>query len=95
MTVNLAEGVTLRLAEYDLYNVSDFERELDMLTAGHCTLNLENVRFLDSTCLAALVRALKRMRIVDPSSELTLTNLRAPLQRIFRITGLWRIFHIE
>lgn len=94
MTVRLAEDVTLRLAEYDLYNVSEFESELAALDPGYSILNLENVRFLDSTCLAALVRTLKRLRTANPSSELTLTNLRAPLQRIFRITGLWRIFHI-
>jgi len=56
-------------------------------------LDLERVEFLDSTGLGVLVGGLKRVRTHDGSLSLVCTQER--LLKIFRITGLTKVFPIH
>jgi anti-anti-sigma factor len=88
-------AVTLRRPEYDIYNVAEFEKELAELRAGACVVDFRNVTFIDLTCLAVLIRTYKRLRIAEHTSEIRLTNVAAPLKRLFALTKLERVFQIE
>ena len=55
-------------------------------------VDLTNVDFLDSTGLGVLVGGLKRVRAHDGSLELVCTQER--ILKIFRITGLTKVFGI-
>lgn len=98
MPKNMSEStescVVLLRDEYDIYSVADFERELEPLTDIHATVDMRNVRFLDSTCLAALVRRLKKLRAIDDGATLTLTNVAPILRRVFSSTRLDTIFRL-
>ena len=56
-------------------------------------INLERVEFLDSTGLGVLVGGLKRVRAHDGSLDLVCTQER--ILRLFRITGLTKVFGIH
>ena len=81
--------------EIDVYTAPKLrERLVDLINAGHYHLvvNLEGVDFLDSTGLGVLVGALKRVRAHEGSLRLVCTQER--LLKIFRITGLAKVFPI-
>ena len=56
-------------------------------------IDLEAVEFLDSTGLGVLVGGLKKVRAHDGSLDLVCTQER--LLKIFRITGLTKVFPIH
>ena len=56
-------------------------------------INLDQVEFLDSTGLGVLVGGLKRVRAHDGSLDLVCTQER--ILKIFRITGLTKVFGIH
>lgn len=56
-------------------------------------VDLDNVEFMDSTGLGVLVGALKRVRTVEGNLDLVCTQER--LLKIFRITGLSKVFTIH
>ena len=68
--------------------------EVDLVNKGsyHLLVNMEKVDFLDSTGLGVLVGGLKRVRAHDGSLELVCTQER--ILKIFRITGLTKVFGI-
>jgi anti-sigma B factor antagonist len=101
--------VDLRLGHYnkDGIEVVDIEGEIDISTAprlrdllidlvskNHYQLvvNLDNVEFLDSNGLGVLVGGLKRVRAHDGSLDLVCTRER--ILKIFKITGLTKVFGI-
>jgi anti-sigma B factor antagonist len=101
--------VELKLGHYDKdgIEVVDVEGEIDIYSAPRLrellidlvsqhhyqiVVNLEKVGFLDSTGLGVLVGALKRVRAHDGSLDLVCT--REQILRIFRITGLTKVFGI-
>ena len=55
-------------------------------------VDMEGVEFLDSTGLGVLVGGLKRVRAHDVGIDLVCTQGR--ILRIFRITGLSKVFNI-
>ena len=92
----------------DRLTVVDVEGEIDVYTAPrlrellidlvnksnyHLVVNMEKVEFLDSTGLGVLVGGLKRVRAHDGSLELVCTQER--ILKIFRITGLTKVFGIH
>src|SRR6266849_1991423 len=106
----LEETVDLKLEHYnkDGIEIVDVEGEIDVYTAprlrellidlvnnGHYQLvvNMEKVEFLDSTGLGVLVGGLKRVRAHDGSLDLVCTQER--ILKIFRITGLTKVFGIH
>jgi len=101
--------VDLKLGHYskDGIEVVNVEGEIDLYTAPRLRellidlvgknnyqliVNLEKVGFLDSTGLGVLVGGLKRVRSHDGSLDLVCTQER--ILKIFRITGLTKVFGI-
>ena len=99
----------LKLGHYskDGIEVVDVEGEIDIYTAPRLRellidlasknnyqliVNLDKVGFLDSTGLGVLVGGLKRVRPHDGSLDLVCTQER--ILKIFRITGLTKVFGI-
>jgi len=98
--------VLVRQSEGDAY-VVELAGEIDVYTSpkvkdaitelidqGHYNLviNLEKVRYIDSTGLGVLIGGLKRVREHGGSVSLVCTN--PQIKKIFDITGLVKIFGI-
>lgn len=66
----------------------------DLIDKGHYNLviNLEKVRYIDSTGLGVLIGGLKRVREHGGTVNLVCTN--PQIKKIFDITGLVKIFGI-
>ena len=82
--------------EVDIYTAPQLRGQLiDLVSSGHHHLivDMEGVGFLDSTGLGVLVGALKRVRTHDGSLRLVCTQEHT--LRIFRITGLTKVFPIH
>jgi anti-sigma B factor antagonist len=81
--------------EIDVYTAPKLrERLVSLVESGTYELivDMESVEFLDSTGLGVLVGGLKRVRAHDGWIDLVCTQSR--ILRIFRITGLNRVFSI-
>lgn len=81
--------------EIDVYTAPRLREVLvDLVAAGRHRLivDVERVEFLDSTGLGVLVGGLKRVRSHDGSLDVVCTHDR--LLKIFRITGLTKVFGI-
>ena len=82
--------------EIDVYTAPKLRECITSLVdEGHRDLvvDLEKVEFMDSTGLGVLVGGLKRVRTHEGSLELVCTQER--LLKIFRITGLAKVFAIH
>lgn len=82
--------------EIDVYTAPKLREALiELVQSGtyHIVVDMEQVEFLDSTGLGVLVGGLKRVRSHDGSMTLVCTQER--LLKIFRITGLTRVFEIH
>src|SRR5487761_1786907 len=81
--------------EIDVYTAPKLrEKLISLVEVGSYQLivDMEGVEFLDSTGLGVLVGGLKRVRAHDGGIDLVCTQGR--ILRIFRITGLSRVFNI-
>src|SRR4051812_2391074 len=81
--------------EIDVYTAPQLRERLIALVEGgarQVIVDLGRVEFLDSTGLGVLVGALKRLRVVG--GELLLVCAQERLLKIFRITGLDRVFQL-
>jgi len=82
--------------EIDVYTAPKLREQLiDLVGNGqyHIVVDMEGVEFLDSTGLGVLVGGLKRVRAHDGSLRLVCTQER--ILKIFRITGLTKVFPIH
>jgi anti-sigma B factor antagonist len=82
--------------EIDVYTAPKLREQLvDLVNGGryHLVIDMESVDFLDSTGLGVLVGGLKRVRAHDGSLRLVCTQER--ILKIFRITGLTKVFPIH
>ncbi len=82
--------------EIDVYTAPKLRDKMtELVDAGEYNLivDLEKVDFLDSTGLGVLVGGLKKVRTNDGSLQLVCTQER--LLKIFRITGLGKVFAIH
>jgi len=82
--------------EIDVYTAPKLRDQItELVAAGKTSLiiDLENVDFLDSTGLGVLVGGLKKVRAEDGSMSLICNQDR--LLKIFRITGLAKVFTIH
>jgi anti-sigma B factor antagonist len=82
--------------EIDVYTAPKLREQLiDLVSSGayHLVVDMESVDFLDSTGLGVLVGGLKRVRAHDGSLRLVCTQER--ILKIFRITGLTKVFPIH
>jgi anti-sigma B factor antagonist len=81
--------------EIDVYTAPQLrERLIELVEGGrqHIVVDMEQVEFLDSTGLGVLVGGLKRVRAQDGSLRLVCAQER--ILKIFRITGLEKVFGI-
>lgn len=81
--------------EIDVYSAPALrEKFISLVEQGKYFLivDLESVQFLDSTGLGVLIGGLRRVRARDGFLDLVCTQPR--MLRIFRITGLTKIFTI-
>ncbi|NED95747.1 STAS domain-containing protein [Phytoactinopolyspora alkaliphila] len=82
--------------EIDVYTAPKLREQLvEIVDAGqyHIVVDMRGVEFLDSTGLGVLVGGLKRVRQHDGSLRLVCTQER--ILKIFRITGLTKVFPIH
>lgn len=82
--------------EIDVYTAPKLREALiELVNDGHyhLVIDVERVEFLDSTGLGVLVGGLKRVRTHDGSLAVVCTQER--LLKIFRITGLTKVFSIR
>ena len=82
--------------EIDVYTAPKLREQLiDLVSSGqyHLVVDMEGVEFLDSTGLGVLVGGLKRVRAHEGSLRLVCTQER--ILKIFRITGLTKVFPIN
>lgn len=82
--------------EIDVYTASKLRDKITELVAAgtyHLIIDMEGVEFLDSTGLGVLVGGLKKVRTHDGSLQLICNQDR--LLKIFRITGLAKVFTIH
>jgi anti-sigma B factor antagonist len=91
------EHTVVRIAgEIDVYTAPKLREALiDLVNEGnyHLIIDVEAVEFLDSTGLGVLVGGLKRVRAHNGSLSVVCTQER--LLKIFRITGLTKVFSIQ
>lgn len=81
--------------EIDVYTsprVKEIITELIDKGNYHLIINLEGVRYIDSTGLGVLIGALKKVREKEGSINLVCNN--PQIKKIFNITGLIKIFGI-
>lgn len=98
----------LDVRKLDSHSVVDVKGEIDVYTAPKLReklielvsegsydviVNLEGVDFLDSTGLGVLVGALKRVKAHD--GDLALVCTQDKILKIFKITGLTKVFPIH
>lgn len=93
-----ADGVTVIAVagEIDVYTAPKLrDRITELVGEGtyHLVIDMEGVEFLDSTGLGVLVGGLKKVRAHDGSLQLVCNQDR--LLKIFRITGLAKVFTIH
>lgn len=82
--------------EIDVYTAPVLRERLnDLVGEGrhHLVVDMEGVDFLDSTGLGVLVGGLKRVRSHDGSLHLVCTQEK--ILKVFRITGLTKVFPIH
>ena len=82
--------------EIDVYTAPKLrEKLIELVSEGsyNVVVNLEGVDFLDSTGLGVLVGALKRVKAHDGSLSLVCTQDK--IIKIFKITGLTKVFPIH
>ncbi|WP_298329783.1 STAS domain-containing protein [Haloactinopolyspora sp.] len=82
--------------EIDVYTAPKLRDQLvDLVDSGHhhIVVDMRGVEFLDSTGLGVLVGGLKRVGQHDGSLRLVCTQER--ILKIFRITGLTKVFPIH
>ncbi len=88
--------VTVFTGEYDMVSRPELRKKLDQLAfASDIVLDFSGVTFVDSTCIAELIRLdelraandLDRMRIV--------VDANGPIRRLLEILGLFERFTVE
>ena len=82
--------------EIDVYTAPSLRERLnELVAAGHYDLvvDMEKVEFLDSTGLGVLVGGLKRVRSYDGTLRLVCSQEK--ILKVFRITGLTKVFPIH
>ena len=93
-----ADGTTIVAVEgeIDVYTAPKLRDKITELVGDgvyHLIIDMEGVEFLDSTGLGVLVGGLKKVRAHNGSLQLICTQER--LLKIFRITGLAKVFTIH
>jgi len=89
MVVTLLED---RLDAAIALDFKDTMRDLTMDAPPRVILDMENVRFLDSSGLGAVIGAMKQL---GPKRKLELAGLKPAVEKVFRLTRMDSIFVIH
>lgn len=98
LTVDLyptATVIRVNAARIDAPNALQFKEDMRSLTArkdGRFILDLQQVDFIDSSGLGAVVASMKQLR---PGQTLELAALRPIVEKVFRLTRMDTIFAIH
>lgn len=79
----------------DLQVAGEFRAALlELIQTGHTKLvvDLEDVNFIDSSGLGALVTALKTVKLRNTDGDVRLANVRPPVVALLEIIRLHRVF---
>jgi anti-sigma B factor antagonist len=82
--------------EIDVYTAPQLRSQLNDAVADgarHIVVDMSGTDFLDSTGLGVLVGGLKRVRTMDGDLELVCSSEK--ILKVFRITGLTKVFTIH
>jgi anti-sigma B factor antagonist len=82
--------------EVDVYTAPALRERLIEASESGCetvVVDMRDVDFIDSSGLGVLVSALKRVREHD--GQLRIVTAKEPILKIFRITGLDRVFELS
>ena len=98
LSTHEADGTTVVAVggEIDVYTAPRLrDKFTELVAAGSYDIivDMQNVEFLDSTGLGVLVGGLKKVRAHEGSLDLVCNQDRLP--KIFRITGLAKVFVIH
>lgn len=92
---NERAGLVLR-GDLDAYTRQEFTSRLDAAlakSAGNVTLDLSEVGFMDSSGLAAIVAAAKRLR--ERGDELVLESPPAMVTKVLEMTGVNKLVKVR
>lgn len=94
LSVDSEGGAVVLGGRFDAYEVGRFREVVDPLAMGDGDLpiHLKDVRFIDSTGLAELVRIMKRRR--EHGGDVVLVAPSDPVAIILELTGLSRAFRV-
>ena len=87
--------VTMK-GEIDLFNSNDMKSKLLALLenkAANLVINCENLDYIDSTALGALVSILKNTK--GYGFDVFLKNVKPNIEKLFKITNLDKVFKLE
>jgi anti-sigma B factor antagonist len=79
-----------RFDAYIAPRVAEWLGQVSATAPANVVINLAGVRFMDSTALGTLVQGMKRCREHD--GDVHLSGLQQPVQVIFELTRLDRVF---
>lgn len=82
--------------EIDIFNSAEFKTTILELLEEKPTdikIDCENLSYIDSTGLGALIAVLKKSKSYN--KEICLKNVRPSLSKLFKITNLDKVFVIE
>jgi anti-sigma B factor antagonist len=95
--IHAEPDTTIQLGgEVDLATAGPLQDRLELVTdatTGDVTVDLTNVTFLDSTGLAALLAASRRMQ--RDGRRLTLVNPCAAVHRVLQISGVVKLLEVR
>ena len=82
--------------EIEVYNIAEIKESIfEIVERGNnkMVMNLENVEYIDSSGLGALVTLLKKLR--SGNGKLLLVNPKSSVKQILGLTNLDKVFIIE
>ena len=82
--------------EVDLFNSSEMKNKLFALLdskPADLIISCENLEYIDSTALGALVSVLKHTKQFE--CDVILKNVKPNIEKLFKITNLDKVFRIE
>ena len=94
--ISSGEGRELTLTlrgELDHHAMRKLEWELDAALPSKLTLDFSGVSFMDSSGIAVVMRALKRMRAMGGSAAIK--NVPPQAKKVFTAAGIFRIVPLE
>lgn len=78
----------------DIYTAVDLKNFIESkvkASDAKCIINLENVSYVDSSGIGILIKLMNFLKSLN--GQLLLTNMKPPLEKVFKVAGLNSYFH--